>query len=296
MITKPMLAEKCKNKDDIKYPVLATPKLDGIRCLVINGKALTRKFKPVPNRFIRETIEELFPDGVDGELMGAPGVPFNKVASTIMRQKGDPVDFRYFVFDYVVDGDLLLPYKQRMKNLLRLEIAQPKYMELVIPCMITCREDLDDFEERCLAKGYEGIIIRSPGSPYKCGRSTLKEGYMLKIKRFEDSEAEIIGFEEKLHNDNELQQDELGYAKRSTAKAGKRAAGTLGALIVRDLKSGLTFSVGSGFDDALRKEIWDNQKKYLGQIITYRYQPFGVKELPRFPVFKWFRHQDDMSD
>ena len=56
-ITKPMLAGKCERPDALSFPVLATPKLDGIRCLKIKGRALTRSFKPVSNRFTREWIE-----------------------------------------------------------------------------------------------------------------------------------------------------------------------------------------------------------------------------------------------
>ena len=68
-ITKPMLASKCENPHLLPFPVLATPKLDGIRCLKLGGKALTRSFKPISNRFAREWIEANLPDGVDGELM-----------------------------------------------------------------------------------------------------------------------------------------------------------------------------------------------------------------------------------
>ena len=40
-ITKPMLATKCECPAALRFPVLATPKLDGIRCLKLGGKALT---------------------------------------------------------------------------------------------------------------------------------------------------------------------------------------------------------------------------------------------------------------
>lgn len=36
-ITKPMLAGKCERPEDLRFPILATPKLDGIRCLKIVG-------------------------------------------------------------------------------------------------------------------------------------------------------------------------------------------------------------------------------------------------------------------
>jgi len=68
-ITKPMLASKCERPDLLPFPVLPTPKLDGIRCIKIGGKALTRSFKPISNRFARVLIEANLPDGLDGESM-----------------------------------------------------------------------------------------------------------------------------------------------------------------------------------------------------------------------------------
>jgi len=75
-------------------------------------------------------------------------------------------------------------------------------------------------------------------------------------------------------------------------------ADTLGEFHVRDVTTGLEFRVGTGegLTKELRKTIWDARDEYVGKIITYKYQPHGVKELPRFPVFKGFRHSDDMSE
>ena len=39
-----MLAVSCEDIEKIQYPVLGTPKIDGIRCLKINGKAVTEEF------------------------------------------------------------------------------------------------------------------------------------------------------------------------------------------------------------------------------------------------------------
>src|SRR3990167_8829694 len=60
-----------------KGPLIATPKLDGIRCLIKDGRLYSRSLKPIPNQFIRATLEDR-PElnGLDGELMiGAPGDP-----------------------------------------------------------------------------------------------------------------------------------------------------------------------------------------------------------------------------
>ena len=98
-ITKPMLAGKCEQMTNLQFPVLATPKLDGIRCLKIGGRALTRSFKPISNRFTREWIEANLPDGLDGELMVAHA-SFNETAGHIGRHDGEP-DFRFHIFDFV---------------------------------------------------------------------------------------------------------------------------------------------------------------------------------------------------
>jgi DNA ligase-1 len=144
-------------------------------------------------------------------------------------------------------------------------------------------------------------MLRTPNSPYKQGRSTLKEGWLLKVKRFKDSEAEIIGFEEQMENTNEKTKDELGHSKRSSHKAGMVGKGTLGKFLVREIGStpwfGREFAIGTGegLTNELRQEIWDNRDKHLGKILTYKYQVHGIKELPRLPISKGFRDERDMS-
>lgn len=293
MITKPMLATKCTDKNKIRYPVLATPKLDGIRCLKLNGTALSRTFKPIPNIHIRNKIKTL-PDGLDGEII-IPGKSFGEITGTVMSSKNaEPVDFQYFVFDFVQgDGSVYMPYSQRMDQLRGLDL--PKWVVKLLPRQINDRIDLDIFEQQCIDDGYEGAMIRDPRGPYKCGRSTEKEGWLLKIKRFEDGEAVIMGFEEKMHNANEATENAVGHTERSTCKYGMVPMNTLGTLLVRDIKTKQEFGIGSGLDDATRDEIWKHQSKYIGKIVKYKYQPYGVKDLPRFPTFEGFRHHDDMG-
>lgn len=290
MITKPMLAVACKDIATLKFPVLATPKLDGIRCLVINGKAVSRKLKPIPNHHIRTTIECSCPDGFDGEIM-IPGADFNTVQSLVMTEDGTP-DFAYHVFDYV-KGDLTVPYADRVRALVEADF--PAFVVPVTPILLGSADQLAEVEEQFVRAGYEGVMVRSPYSPYKCGRSTAKEGYLLKIKQFEDSEAEVLGFEELLINLNERTVNELGQAKRSSHQENLVPSGMLGALIVKDIATGVEFKIGTGMDHALRKEIWENRPAHLGRFVTYRFQPSGMKEKPRFPSFKGFRDPRDMG-
>lgn len=295
-ITKPMLAEKVE-LDKIKYPVLATPKLDGIRCLKVNGQAVSRKFKPIPNNFIRTWIETNFPDGVDGELI-MDGGTFQETTSAVMTEDGEPRNVVYHIFDYVAPSgnvltDLQVPYWKRMENLYGLITQIPKTARVLLPREIKTEEELLEYEQKLLSEGYEGVMLRSTHGPYKCGRSTVKEGYLLKLKRFEDAEAEVIGFEERMHNSNEAKKDALGHTERSSAKSGMVPTGMLGALIVRT-KDGLEFKIGTGFTDGQRRLYWEKRESYLGSLAKYKFQPTGVKEAPRFPVFLGWRSPNDL--
>ena len=293
MIIRPMLAGKCpEDLNLLKYPVLVTPKIDGIRCLKVGGKALTRSFKPIRNIFVRKYIETNFPNGVDGELV-LKGGTFQETTSAIMSEQGKP-DFEYCVFDYVYDSSAIKKsYRVRIQELKKLPIIFRKIN--ILPKRILTSSALLAYEKLCISRGFEGIMIRDPKGLYKCGRSTTKEGWLLKLKRFETSEAEIIGFEERMHNANEIKTNAFGNIKRSSVREHLIPLGYLGALIVKDCQTSLTFKVGTGFDANLQKQIWDNKDKYFGEIVTYKYQACGVKELPRFPVFVGFRDITDIS-
>lgn len=299
MITRPMLAEAIEELSQIQFPVLLTPKLDGIRCIKVNGKALTRKFLPLPNHHVREMIEKYLPDGVDGELV-CVGENFNKTQSLLMSRDGKP-DFEYCLFDMVTIS-LTQPYKERVTTLRTTVFNTPFAVKLVLPKLVANVNDFLRYEEQCIKEGYEGVMLRSAESPYKCGRATLKSGWLLKWKRFEDSEAQILGLIEAQENRNAKTVNELGLTKRSHAKAGKVAKGTLGTFKVRDINPrssmyNAVFEIGTGrgLTAELRQRIWDNQSAYMGKIITYRFQPTGVKDKPRFPSFVGFRDTADIS-
>jgi len=290
-ITKPMLAGKCESMGALTYPVLATPKLDGIRCLVVGGKALSRKFLPIPNDYIRQTIEmTLNSMQLDGEII-IKGRDFNQLSGDVRRKDGRPTNFTYAVFDYVQDG-LRKEYKDRMKDLACLLL--PPFCKRIVPVTINGELDLLQYETDQLALGYEGVMVRSPSGPYKCGRSTANEGYLLKIKRFEDSEAKIIGYECEYENQNVAGQDAFGRTKRSSNAENLVGKDRLGKIDVTDLKTGVGFSIGTGFDAATRVSLWAKRDELIGKVVKYKHQPSGADERPRFPVFLGFRDSWDM--
>ena len=295
-ITKPMLASTCDHPELLPFPVLATPKLDGIRCLKVGGRALTRSFKPISNRFAREWIEANLPDGVDGELMLRGGT-FSQTTSAIGARDGQP-DFVFVVFDFVRVGPHW-PYEARMRCLDRLFETNPhlaRHAEALLPVEIPDAAALATYEEKCLSEGYEGVMVRTPDSPYKCGRSTEREAWLLKIKRFEDAEAVVLETYEGMTNQNEAGVDAFGRTKRSMAQAGMVGRGELGGFVVRHAQSGVEFRLGynhvlGGID---RVSLWSRRDSLVGRLVKFKHQPSGAKDAPRFPKFVGFREAWDL--
>lgn len=295
MITRPLLAVELERLEDAKLPVLVSPKLDGIRCIKLKGKVLTRSFKDIPNEYIRNYLQTYAPDGLDGEIVTYTGEKldeFNVIQSKVMSEDGEP-NFIFAVFDYVT-GELNEAFSERFSGLQM--VSDPKIMT-VKHTLVNTVEELKTLEAEYVAAGYEGIMLRDPNGRYKCGRSTLKEGILLKYKRFEDSEAEILEINEQLTNIGERGTNELGKTKRSYKKADMAPAGTMGEFKVRDLYTKQEFGIGTGegLTKELRQELWNNKDKYIGKIVKYKYQGCGQKDLPRFPSFQGFRDPRDMS-
>ena len=83
---KPMLASKCTDVTKLKFPVLASLKLDGVRCLVIGGRLMSRTLKEIPNHFVQDMFAGMR-NGCDGELiLGDPTAPdaYRKTVSAVM--------------------------------------------------------------------------------------------------------------------------------------------------------------------------------------------------------------------
>ncbi len=298
MITKPMLAAKVEDEtiDKLRYPLLATPKIDGIRCLKLaNGRVVSRSFKPIVNDHIRQILQEILPCGADGEIY-LPYGEFNQVSSAVMRRSGKP-RFRYAMFDLVRNGtEIDDPYWLRMDQLKRFNKSGEfnALVDKVIPQLIQNYDQLLIVEQFFLENKFEGIMLRNLNGLYKCGRSTFREGGLLKLKRFRDSEARIIGVEALQSNQNEATTDAFGHTKRSSHQANQVTQDKLGSLLVQDLYTNVEFSIGSGFDDSQRFDYWINQNAILGKIVKYRYQSVGQVIKPRFPTFLGFRSEDDI--
>jgi DNA ligase-1 len=289
-ITKPMLAGTFE-PDKAKFPYLVTPKIDGIRFLMVDGVAVSRTFKPIRNSHVQRALAAVLPDGVDGEL--TCGDTFQSSSSAIMSIDGEP-DFKCWIFDYVSPNTPVVePYSMRISHPMLATLESVPFVTVLRPETVASASDLAVIEQRYLDEGFEGAMVRSPGGTYKFGRSTVKENILLKVKRFLDDEAILVNVLEKQHNQNEAEQDAFGNTKRSTCQDGLIGADTAGTLVVQR-PDGLQFGIGTGLDDALRAQIWGNPDAYVGRIVKYKYFPVSIKEKPRHPVFLGFRDSEDL--
>jgi DNA ligase-1 len=288
---RPMLAGKF-DPNTCTWPKIASSKLDGIRMIVEGGVGMSRSLKVIPNTFVQDWVWKYHQsiEGLDGELIvGPPNAPdvYRRTNSGVMSKDGQP-DFAFYVFDD--QSHPKTTYRMRRPE----KMPSIEIPRLVIHQHTLCRslEELDILEAAYLEQGYEGVMLRDPMGLYKEGRSTTREGWLIKVKRFEDGEAKIIGFEEEMANNNVLQLNELGRAKRSSHQENKVGKGTLGALIClgTSVFPGIKFNVGSGFDAAERAVLWDTREDLIGQEIKFKFFSVGVKDAPRHPVFLGMRN------
>jgi DNA ligase-1 len=302
-IIKPLLASEAPTPDKIRFPVLASSKLDGIRAIMTADGPQSRSGKLIPNKHVQAEFKHAvrnckFLVGLDGELIvGEPNAKdvFRVTTSAVMSEDKTP-DFKYYVFDYLGKGNLV-PFKDRYAAILQLHAQGllPKWVVVLPQIEVPDAQHLAAVEEMVVGMGFEGLIIRDPLAAYKHGRSSAREGILLKVRRFKDSEAEIIGFTEEMENQNTATKDAFGRTERSSHQDNLVGKNALGAFVVRDLVTKKEFQIGTGYTREEREVYWNRQKFLMGKIVKYRYFEVGVKDLPRFPVFQGFRDKRDMS-
>lgn len=286
LAVRPMLAATIDDINAVRWPLLGSIKIDGIRILTTSNGSRTRSWKQVPNIHARFLLNQL-PAGLDGEIGVGEPVDFRQTTSGIMSIKGKPT-FTYFVFDnYIASG----AFVSRCDTLKFMKL--PDWVVIVPQVLINSLAECMRFFEKSLLEGNEGIILRKADAGYKFNRSTFKEHGMLKMKPWEDAEALCIGIVEEMHNANPVIRDVLGYATRSSASIGKIGKGTVGALIVKSDEYESKFEIGSGFTAEERKVMWNVSP--VGKIVKFKYLKFGNYTVPRHAVFAGFRAKEDME-
>jgi len=291
---KPSLAIDIKKVKSLPINLMASQKLDGIRCTFFGGKAYSRSLKLLPNKALQAyalSNKDIL-DRLDCEIIVGPKFAkdvFSQSTSAIMSQDKD-VYFTVHAFDLYIPE---MPFKDRYKllkmlveavNLPRLELVQHEFI---------LASEVDLMERKVLAEGAEGLMLRDADAFYKCGRSGTKNPELMKVKAFIDEEFEIVGFEPQYYNANEAKINELGRTSRSSHKENLFALDTLGALTLLT-KDGLKFNVGTGFDDKLRRDLWSERDSLIGKLAKIKHFPIGMVDVPRLPVFIGIRSELDI--
>jgi DNA ligase 1 len=283
------------------FPCFGSPKLDGYRSVGVNKQMLSNSLKPIRNRYVQFCMGFNEVNGLDGELIvGAPNHPqvFNN-SSGLMAFDGEP-DFKLYAFDDFTNPND--PYIKRLDSLKRRadqfnRVSDSSRVVVLEQRLIHSQEELDEFEREQIELGYEGIMTRRADGIYKFGRSTAKEGYLLKVKRFEHGEGLIIGAEELMHNENEAYIDELGRTARSTAQENLVPSGMLGAYIVEHPDYEKPFKVSCGtMTHEQRRWAWENLNVALDKVTRYKWFPHGTKDVPRHPLWDGMRDNDDLGE
>jgi DNA ligase-1 len=288
----------------VKYPVVVSPKVDGNRGMVQNGKILGRSLLEIPNPLVQKILSQKELEGFDGELVA--GDPTNATACAqttgfMSRTTCDSGDFQFLVFDVMNEPDK--PFRERQAILkaryAKLPASLKKYVKLMPQYTVNNEAEVLKYEKQFLKDGYEGLILRSTEAKYSSKRSSMKDQSLMKLKRFADAEAVVVDC---------YPLTPSSTASKSILKSGKLTKeqmlnlteenqGAAGYL-VRDLKTSAQFKLGTPpmtFEE--RQVLWKNRGKLKGKIVKYKYFPHGMNpktNVPRHPVMLGFREDFDL--
>lgn len=266
----PMLAQVyAKHGDKITYPAYAQPKLDGMRCIAIkNGDSVSlwsrsrKRITSCPH--IEKAIAIKFADvdiTLDGELYNhALKADFEKIISAVRKDYPTPESalIQYHIYDVINEDETFI---ERIYRTVRLH-HDTGYSNPLVPVETVPIEDeaaMYKIFDRCLAAGYEGVMVRNTLSLYESNRRSYS---LQKVKEFDDAEFIIIGAQE-------------GRGKLQ---------GTLGTFTC-------VTATGAEFDVKMTGDQTDNGKYladsslWTGKLLTIKYQGLTNKNgVPRFPV------------
>lgn len=246
-------------------PYIVQPKYDGVRCRAVHidsGYILLSSEEnlifSVPH--INVALNDLPLNGIelDGELY-CHGKSFEEIVSITSRTVNlhpHHTDIKFHCFDVVTNGS-------QVERLATMKALPPSRWIVLAPFYIC--NSLDDIMrayDAIIASGYEGIIVRHYLNQYERKRST----WIMKFKPKKDDVYEIVDTKEEI--------DIYGNPKDS-----------LGAVICKS-GDGQVFSVGTGFTEERRKQLWEIRSLLVGQFAKVQYQHLtDGRGVPRFPVF-----------
>ena len=244
-----------------------TLKENGIHGTYYNGIIKSRQNKVFEglDHIINEIniLLQYFPDYVfEGELIRdnidnvSDNENFRLTTSILSEEGADKTLIKLDLFDLLPkeEFDSLEPstrtYKERLSQLKQIQsyINELGFKYIGICDILYEGTDLSQIQKQLDivdSKGLEGCVV-SLDKPYQRKRLTT----LYKVKSWKDADCKIIGYEE--------------------GTIGSKYEGMLGALII-DYK-GNKVSVGGGYSDEQRQEIWKNRDSYIGKILQVKFK------------------------
>lgn len=309
---KPFLAtDATNNLNELKYPKYASYKLDGIRCIFHPELGMvSRSLKPIPNKQLQEKFYFMIELSkkhnriFDGELYNHY-LTFQEITRAVMTKDfEDPKTIKKLKKEGYCDNygaPLWYNIQFHCFDCLSLDIEENFYIRNIIikdnndlykdvkQIMVNSRDEVLKLFVEALDDGYEGLILRDPNSPYKFGRSTLKEEYLLKVKLFETFDAQVIDIVQATEVDPNAEKtiNELGRSVTSRKKDDRVLIEKACAFKV--VYNEHVLKVSLAMTDEEKEEVWRNKEYYIGRMIEYKGMKIGAKDVPRHPVMIRFR-------
>lgn len=266
-----MLATPINLKHLSKWPyIMAQPKLDGIRCtahftpdnrVVLNtSSGITIETVPHINTALAVSLPRTYHTDLvlDGELVARD---FSETISIIKRSSihANFNHVHYKVFDIVDEGRT---QSSRHDALCSMAYAlHTACTDLVPTTALYSYDEVVDLENRYVAAGYEGIILRNPAAMYQNKRTTD----LMKHKPMKQDIYMVVGYNQEI--------DIHGTPKQA-----------LGSFVCTGQGNKL-FSVGSGLTQDQRATYWAHREKMIGKYVVVSYQQLTADNRPRFPTF-----------
>ena len=258
-----MLVSPNKEIGRIQFPCFAQTKMDGMRGVIVkrdgrvvvfsrNGNTMTKLDKHFEAAL--SSIDNVVLDGEltvvdsDGKLLDRKtgnGILNKTVVETVSDEEVSRVVFTAWDLIDVCDFDKGIDKRTGVERLARLRAipANPLF-EVVQTFEIANLEEAQELFKEQLAKGEEGIILKNNDHPWEDKRSKQ----CVKMKEVIEMDLKITGF----------------------AEGTGKASGMTGAIQVENKDGSIKTSVGTGLDDATRKDIWARQEELIGTIITVK--------------------------
>ncbi len=258
-----MLVSPNKEIGRIQFPCFAQTKMDGMRGVIVkrdgrvivfsrNGNTMTKLDKHF--EAMLSSVDNVVLDGEltvvdsEGKLLDRKtgnGILNKTVVETVSDEEVARVRFTAWDLIDVCDFDKGVDRRTGVERLSRLRAipANPLF-EVVQTFEIANLEEAQELFKEQLAKGEEGIILKNNDHPWEDKRSKQ----CVKMKEVIEMDLKITGF----------------------AEGTGKASGMTGAIQVENKDGSIKTSVGTGLDDATRKDIWARQEELIGTIITVK--------------------------